>query len=149
MQETWLFVHTCQIPCRGKNLMVFPPISWSYGGGGRSHSFWKKKKTFFFLISSTFGSFLDVAAGNKPILWEGTIWAAWHVSKLTPSQVSFVNWDLLKVKFLHLRKHQLKSAPCHWLPINASWIALFIDSCFFLWWTLFSSVKEFFGLRRI
>ena len=38
-----------------------------------------------FLISGTFGSFWDVAAENKPILWEGTIWVAWHISKLTPS----------------------------------------------------------------
>ena len=79
--------HTYQIPRWGKNLMVFPSILWSYYGGCRSHRFWKKK--IFFLISGTFDSFWDIAAGNKPILWEGMIWVGWHVSKLTPSQVSF------------------------------------------------------------
>ena len=40
--------HTCQIPRRGKNLMVFPPILWSYGGGCRSHGFRKKSNIFNF-----------------------------------------------------------------------------------------------------
>ena len=31
------------------------------------------KKSMFFLISGTFGSFWDVAAENKPILWKGMI----------------------------------------------------------------------------
>ena len=47
-------------------------------------------KKLIFLLSSTFGSFWDLAGKNKPILWGGdTIWVAWHVSKWTPSQVSF------------------------------------------------------------
>ena len=37
-----------------------------------SHGFWNKSIFF----SGTFGSFWDVVAENKPILWEGMIWQA-------------------------------------------------------------------------
>ena len=43
------------------------------------------KKINVFLISSTYSSFWDVTAENKPILWEGMIWVDWHVSKIIPS----------------------------------------------------------------
>ena len=89
-------LHTCQIPRRGKNLMVFPPILWSFGGGCRSHGFWKNRFFFYFryiwFILESFGrKQADFMGGSR--------------LKITP-QVSFC-WDLLKVKFSPLCKHQL------------------------------------------
>ena len=62
-------------------------FSWSYGLTKGVADLKVFEKTL--LISSTFGSFWDVAAEKKPTFWEGTIWAAWHVSKLTTSQEAF------------------------------------------------------------
>ena len=67
----------------GKYLMVFSPIFWPQDADLTDF-----EKIIFF-ISGTVSSFGDFAAENKPVLWEGMIWVAWHVSKLTPSQVSF------------------------------------------------------------
>ena len=72
-------------------------------------------------------------------IWK--MWLPWHVSKLTPSQVSFCSMRPSKSEILASMQTPIKDGTLSlWLPINASLIAHFKDSGFFWSWTLFSSV---------
>ena len=109
-------------PPLGKKISWYFHRSYGLTAGDADFTVFENEKHFF-LISGTFGSFWDVVTENRFYWW--LWWVAWHVARVILLIKNF------KVTFSPLCKHQLNSAPCHWLSINASLIAHFKDSWFF------------------